>query len=60
MEALAMRLLRPPPSVDELFVLMRERKEHVLTGGPTVGVLKTAAQRLVSNFASVGCRREAG
>lgn len=33
MEALAVRLLRPPPYVDELFALMRERKEHLLTGG---------------------------
>lgn len=33
MEALAVRMLRPAHSVDELFVVMRERREHLLSGG---------------------------
>jgi hypothetical protein len=33
MEALAVQMLRPAHSVDELFVVMRERREHLLSGG---------------------------
>lgn len=33
MEALAVRMLRPAHSVDELFVVMRECREHLLSGG---------------------------
>lgn len=64
MDALAVRLLRPPPSVDELFVLMRERKEHVLTGGLILQALacstvlysalqRSTVQKLLRNGARV-------
>lgn len=39
MEALAVRLLRPPPDVDQLFVTVREHKDQLLTGESQTFVL---------------------
>lgn len=53
MEALAVRLLRPPPYVDELFALMRERKEHLLTGGGLVDRLAAGRTHVTENAPGV-------
>jgi hypothetical protein len=57
MEALALMMMRPPATVDELFTLMRERSGHVLSGTRDRTACQSLACLLALHLVCVSCRQ---